>query len=91
MRELILRHAAPCAVCVFELEAPVRVLLVADGDGERRRLLSWLTDSELETVNDAAGDAQRARVWSRTLAAEPGGVCDRLLDLLLASRREDGG
>jgi hypothetical protein len=76
VREIVLRLVAPAAIVVHELEAPSRVHLVADTPAELASLRDWVSS------RPGGWDDERAKLWTRALARDPGGVADAMVKLL---------
>jgi hypothetical protein len=93
MRELLLRHHAPMVVLAFEVEAPTRIIVAADGVPELRRIAEWIEASptRARSVADAVGDERRAAAWSRSLSRERGGVAAAMVELLMRVTRTTNG
>jgi hypothetical protein len=92
MREYLIRTCAPAVFVVVEVEAPTRALWAAHGVPELRRLDAWIEAApprERALAAVLAGlDGDRQRRWPRTLAHEPGGVAEAMVELLC--RHVDG-
>lgn len=94
MRELLLRHAGPAIVVVFEVEAPTRITSTA-GHHDRLRLDSWIEESEARSAAVAWAAADRERMggpareaaWLRELRGDPGGVVEALEAVLRGDYR----
>jgi hypothetical protein len=93
MKEILVRVAAPASLFVVEVEAPTRVVHVADGQADFERLALWYLQrperaSLLGLAFQEAGvldGTARGRAWSKELGREPGGIVDAL-ERLLAGR-----
>jgi hypothetical protein len=88
MREHLIRVQGPAVAIVIEAEAPSRVIPFTGGNGDHLRLWSWVNNHpHLDTalmaaLLDETADPERVEAWRRSLASDPGGVTEAMIELL---------